>query len=84
MSTLRLSDDLVELIDRTELRLRHPDGEIEGDPAEWPAWTDEHRFVPTDSDANWWAEQTCDREQPDLGPPPAHSWRPSRWTGGEH
>jgi hypothetical protein len=33
--------------------------------AEWPSWTDEFRFVPTDADASWVAENLGTDDQTD-------------------
>jgi hypothetical protein len=32
-----------------------PDGDVEGDPLHWPAWTDYHRYAPSPDDRAWWA-----------------------------
>jgi hypothetical protein len=34
-----------------------PDGDVECDPAHWPAWTDYHRYAPSPDDRAWWAAE---------------------------
>jgi hypothetical protein len=32
------------------------------DPAEWPEWTDQERWEPTDDDEAWWVTQNDDED----------------------
>jgi hypothetical protein len=31
-------------------------GDVESHPSNWPAWTDAHVYVPTESERSWWAQ----------------------------
>jgi hypothetical protein len=40
-----------------------PGGDVEANPADWPAWTDEWVWEPSESDRVWWAQQQDARER---------------------
>jgi hypothetical protein len=63
--------------------------DVEADPADWPAWTDEDCWVPTDpgpgpsaEDATWWASESARRDAEDVERNAAHAGSVGPMAGG--